>query len=63
MIVGAGSMGALAGATLQRMHGGGDVDAVVLNRSPERAERLAGSSAAGPATWPTWPARSRAPTC
>jgi glutamyl-tRNA reductase len=43
VIVGAGSMGALAGATLQRLHGGGDVDAVVLNRSLDRAERLANS--------------------
>ncbi|HTZ43693.1 MAG TPA: glutamyl-tRNA reductase [Jatrophihabitans sp.] len=43
VIVGAGSMGALAGATLQRLHGGAPVDAVVLNRSPNRAERLAGS--------------------
>jgi glutamyl-tRNA reductase len=42
VIVGAGSMGALAGATLQRLAGGGDVDAVVLNRSLARAERLAG---------------------
>jgi glutamyl-tRNA reductase len=43
VIGGAGSMGALAGATLQRLHGGGDVDAVVLNRSLDRAERLANS--------------------
>jgi glutamyl-tRNA reductase len=42
VIVGAGSMGALTGATLQRMAGGGDVDAVVINRSAARAERLAG---------------------
>jgi glutamyl-tRNA reductase len=42
VIVGAGSMGALAGATLQRLVGGGDVDAVVINRSPASAERLAG---------------------
>lgn len=42
VIVGAGSMGALTGATLQRMLGGGDIDVVVANRSPERAERLAG---------------------
>jgi glutamyl-tRNA reductase len=42
VIVGAGSMGALAGATLQRLVGGGDLDVVVLNRSMERAERLAG---------------------
>jgi glutamyl-tRNA reductase len=42
VIVGAGSMGALSGATLQRMVGGGDVDAVVINRSLARAERLAG---------------------
>ncbi|HEX2902981.1 MAG TPA: glutamyl-tRNA reductase [Jatrophihabitans sp.] len=41
-IVGAGSMGALTAATLQRMLGGGDVDAVVVNRSRDRAERLAG---------------------
>jgi glutamyl-tRNA reductase len=43
VIVGAGSMGALAAATLQRVHDGGEVDAVVLNRSPERAERVAGT--------------------
>jgi glutamyl-tRNA reductase len=42
VIVGAGSMGALAGSTLQKLSGGGDVDAVVLNRSLDRAERLAG---------------------
>ena len=42
LIVGAGSMGALSGATVQRMVGGGDVDAVVVNRSLPRAERLAG---------------------
>lgn len=42
VIVGAGSMGALAGATLQRMLGGGDLDVVVLNRGQARAERLAG---------------------
>jgi glutamyl-tRNA reductase len=42
VIVGAGSMGALAGATLQRLAGGGDVDAVVINRSLGRAQRLAG---------------------
>jgi len=41
VIVGAGSMGALTGATLQRLAGGGDVDAVVINRTPERAKRLA----------------------
>ncbi|MGX7677615.1 glutamyl-tRNA reductase [Jatrophihabitans sp. DSM 45814] len=42
VILGAGSMGALAGSTLQKLVGGGDLDAVVINRSPERAERLAG---------------------
>ena len=42
VILGAGSMGALAGATLQRLAGGGDVDAVVINRSFARAQRLAG---------------------
>lgn len=41
VLLGAGSMGALAGATLQRLVGGGDLDAVVINRSPEKAERLA----------------------
>ncbi|PZS14386.1 MAG: glutamyl-tRNA reductase [Pseudonocardiales bacterium] len=40
VIVGAGSMGALAGATLRRR---GLSDVVVANRSPERAQRLAGS--------------------
>jgi glutamyl-tRNA reductase len=39
LIVGAGSMGALAGATLRRR---GVVDLVYTNRSIERAERLAG---------------------
>jgi glutamyl-tRNA reductase len=38
LIVGAGSMGALAGATLRRR---GVTDVVVANRSPERAARLA----------------------
>jgi glutamyl-tRNA reductase len=38
LIVGAGSMGALAGATLRRA---GVSDVVVANRSPERAARLA----------------------
>lgn len=38
LIVGAGSMGALAGATLRRR---GVTDIVVANRSAERAERLA----------------------
>ena len=42
VILGAGSMGALAGATLQRLAGGGDLDVVVINRSLDRAERLAG---------------------
>ncbi len=42
VIVGAGSMGALAGATLQRMVGGGDIDVVVVNRSLDKARRLAG---------------------
>jgi glutamyl-tRNA reductase len=40
LIVGAGSMGALAGATLRRR---GVSDIVVANRSPERAARLAAS--------------------
>jgi glutamyl-tRNA reductase len=39
LVVGAGSMGALACATLQRA---GVTDVVVANRSPERAARLAG---------------------
>jgi glutamyl-tRNA reductase len=41
VILGAGSMGALAGATLQRLAGGAALDAVVINRSPDRARRLA----------------------
>jgi glutamyl-tRNA reductase len=44
VILGAGSMGALAGATLQRLAGGAggaDIDAVVINRTPDRARRLA----------------------
>jgi glutamyl-tRNA reductase len=40
LIVGAGSMGALAGATLRRR---GVTDIVIANRSPERAARLATS--------------------
>ena len=40
LIIGAGSMGALAGATLRRR---GVNDIVVANRSPERAARLAAS--------------------
>jgi glutamyl-tRNA reductase len=40
LIIGAGSMGALAGATLRRR---GVRDIVVANRSPERAARLAAS--------------------
>jgi glutamyl-tRNA reductase len=43
VIVGAGSMGALAGATLRRRAVGNDI--VVANRSAERAERLATSLA------------------
>jgi glutamyl-tRNA reductase len=38
LIIGAGSMGALAGATLRRR---GVTDVVIANRSPERAARLA----------------------
>lgn len=52
LIVGAGSMGALTGATLRR-RGIGDI--VVANRSPERAERLAttlGARAVGLADLP-----------
>jgi glutamyl-tRNA reductase len=56
VIVGAGSMGALAGATLQRLAGGGDVDAVVLNRSLARAERLAGILGGRAATLDVLPA-------
>lgn len=41
VIVGAGSMGALAGATLRRR--ASDLDIVVANRGAERAERLAAS--------------------
>jgi glutamyl-tRNA reductase len=40
LIIGAGSMGALAGATLRRRE---VTDVVVANRSPERAARLAAS--------------------
>ncbi len=43
VILGAGSIGALAGATLQRLAGGADLDAVVINRSFDRAHRLAES--------------------
>ncbi|HEX4727674.1 MAG TPA: glutamyl-tRNA reductase, partial [Jatrophihabitans sp.] len=43
VILGAGAMGALAGATLQRLADGAALDVVVLNRSTERAERLAAS--------------------
>jgi glutamyl-tRNA reductase len=43
VILGAGSMGALAGATLQRLTGGAALNAVVINRSPDRAHRLAQS--------------------
>ncbi|MGI8762221.1 MAG: glutamyl-tRNA reductase [Jatrophihabitantaceae bacterium] len=53
VIVGAGSMGALAGATLRRR---GVVDLVVANRSAERAERLAGSLSARAATLAALPA-------
>ena len=41
VILGAGSMGALAGASLQRLAGGAGLDAVVINRSFDRADRLA----------------------
>lgn len=41
VILGAGSMGALAGATLQRLAGGAALDVVVINRGLARAERLA----------------------
>ncbi len=40
LVIGAGSMGALAGATLRRAHVG---DVVVANRTPEHAARLATS--------------------
>jgi glutamyl-tRNA reductase len=40
LVIGAGSMGALAGATLRRR---GVTDIVVANRSPDRAARLAAS--------------------
>jgi glutamyl-tRNA reductase len=43
VILGAGSMGALAGATLQRLAGGADLDVVVINRSFQSAQRLAQS--------------------
>lgn len=43
VILGAGSMGALAGATLQRLAGGAGIDAVVISRSLDRAQRLAQS--------------------
>ncbi len=42
LLVGAGSMGALAGATLRRR---GVTDIVVANRTPERGERLAATLA------------------
>lgn len=42
VVVGAGSMGALAGASLQRMLGGGDIPVAVANRSLDKARRLAG---------------------
>jgi glutamyl-tRNA reductase len=45
LVVGAGSMGALAGTTLRRR---GLTDIVVANRSPERAARLAASLGARP---------------
>jgi len=41
VLLGAGSMGALAGATLRRLAGGADLDAVVVNRGIDRAQRLA----------------------
>lgn len=41
VILGAGSMGALAGATLQRLAAGAALDVVVINRSLARAQRLA----------------------
>ena len=48
LVVGAGSMGALAAGTLRRA---GVAELVVANRSPERAERLAaGLRAAAPST-------------
>jgi glutamyl-tRNA reductase len=43
VILGAGSMGALAGASLQRLAAGAALDVVVINRSLARAERLAAS--------------------
>jgi glutamyl-tRNA reductase len=58
LIVGAGSMGALAGASLRR-RGIGDI--VVANRSPERAERLAenlGATAVGLSALPEQIAQS-----
>jgi glutamyl-tRNA reductase len=50
VIVGAGSMGALTSASLQRLVGPGNLDAVIVNRSIDKAERLAattGGRAAG----------------
>ncbi|HST47642.1 glutamyl-tRNA reductase [Jatrophihabitans sp.] len=51
VIVGAGSMGALTGATLQRLAGGAALDVVVVNRSPERAERLAAALGGRAGSW------------
>ncbi len=42
VLLGAGSMGALAGATLQRLVAGSPIEVVVINRSLDRATRLAG---------------------
>jgi glutamyl-tRNA reductase len=41
VLLGAGSMGALAGATLLRLADGAPLDVVVINRGLERAQRLA----------------------
>ena len=53
VIVGAGSMGALAGATLRRR---GVTDIVIANRSLDRAERLAGTLQAKAVTLADLPA-------
>nr|BFE85593.1 hypothetical protein GCM10020093_081940 [Planobispora longispora] len=59
LVVGAGSMSALSAATLQRA---GVSDIVVVNRTHERAVRLAQTVGGRAAPSPTWPRSWRRPT-
>ena len=59
VVVGAGSMSALAATTADRA---GAAGIVVLNRSPERRSGSPDRSGAAPQVWPSFPAGSPRPT-